>query len=347
MFLTYLIVWSFCICGMLMSACGATAHAIVPIGAAATGRLVYGIAHSLIAVALVRIGGFALFERMMATCIGLMFVTVMFAAMYCVESLPAVINGLLVPTIPNWRGDGIAWSVTLLAGVGGTVTMLCYGYWIREKGRLDSTSLMACRIDLATGYLMTALFGIAMVILGAGLAAPEQATGNVNLIMSLSDRIGQQIGGITGSTAGWMFRLGAWGAVFSSLLGVWQSVPALIGEMLPQDAASAKGTPESTINSNPPGSQKHYWRLLFLLGTLPALCLPFSLAAIQKTAGVTGALFLPLFALALLALPVTADGRKAGFRNGWLSTAVLTLCLLLFGLLAVQKLAATIGTPFS
>jgi hypothetical protein len=51
-----------------------------------------------------------------------------------------------------------------MGGVGGTVTVLCYGYWIREENRQGAEDLRVCRIDLAVGYLMTALFGMAMVI---------------------------------------------------------------------------------------------------------------------------------------------------------------------------------------
>ena len=50
----------------VMSACGECAQAIVPLGEAATGRIIHGILHSLIAIVLVRFGGFRLFERLMA-----------------------------------------------------------------------------------------------------------------------------------------------------------------------------------------------------------------------------------------------------------------------------------------
>ena len=36
--------------------------------------------------------------------------------------------------------------------VRGTLTVLCYGYWIREEGRTGESSLKTCRIDLAAGY---------------------------------------------------------------------------------------------------------------------------------------------------------------------------------------------------
>ena len=48
LFLAYVAAWSFCIGGMLMSACGECAQAIIPIGEPAFGRVVHGCIHSVI-----------------------------------------------------------------------------------------------------------------------------------------------------------------------------------------------------------------------------------------------------------------------------------------------------------
>lgn len=329
LFLAYVAVWSFCIGGMLMSACGECSQAILPLGSNATGRIIHGCLASLTAILLVRIGGFRLFERMMAVCIAVMFVTVVTVAALTAPAWTDVAQGLLLPRIPHAGGNGIAWALTLMAGVGGTLTMLCYGTWIREKDRTTAASIPLCRIDLGAGYLMTAVFGISMVILGSRLTVNADLKG-VNLINDLASEMSVSVGQY-GSIAAWMFRLGAWGAVFSSLLGVWQSVPALIEDMLPGKA----GAPET--------ESRTYNRILLAMGILPMLCLPFSLATIQKVAGVTGAAFMPMFALSLLLLPRSSRGREAGFCNGWFTTAILTLSLLLFGFLAGQKIWQVLG----
>jgi len=327
-FLIYLAVWSFCICGMLMSACGATAHAILPIQSPAIGKIVHGIVHSLVAVVLVRIGGFRLFERMMAVCIGVMFVTVVCSSMFCIESVSDAVRGLTIPSIPDWQGKGVEWSVTLLAGVGGTVTMLCYGYWIREKGRLDTSAMTDCRIDLATGYLMTAVFGGAMVILGAGLTSAERPSGNINLIMNLANHISATIGGESGTAAGWLFRLGAWGAVFSSLLGVWQSIPLLILDVASRNYGSSEAASIDYRKSRTASL------ILAAIATVPVVTLFYPLATVQLVAGLAGAVFLPAFALTLLAL---SWKRMSGFRNGILSTIVLWLSVALFAYFLLLK----------
>ncbi|MCP4508690.1 MAG: divalent metal cation transporter [Fuerstiella sp.] len=328
-FLVYVAAWSFCIGGMLMSACGECAQAVFPIGGASNGRIIHGILHSLAAILLVRIGGFRLFERMMAICIGVMFFTVVLAATLSNPDWTAVLRGLVTPVVPHADGNGVPWTLTLMAGIGGTLTMLCYGSWIREKSRADISALRACRIDLAAGYLMTAAFGVCMVILGSRLPV-DQGLKGANLITQISQDMQLQLGEF-GRVAGWLFRIGAWGAVFSSLLGVWQSVPALICDMLPKPAVPSISGIGQRVD------RRHYNTIQLLLGIVPAICLPFSLANVQKVAGVTGSLFLPMFALSLLLLGWTTAGKQHGFRNGLLSTSVLTLSLLLFGYLAAQR----------
>ena len=118
-------------------------------------------------LALVRAGGFRLFERVMGACIGVMFATVVVVAIVLWPGTGAVLRGLLLPTIPDLRGEGVVWTVAMMGGVGGTLTVLCYGYWIREEGRTQIRDLALCRLDLALGYAMTAIFAMAMVAAAA------------------------------------------------------------------------------------------------------------------------------------------------------------------------------------
>ncbi len=325
LFLLYVAAWSICIGGMLMSACGECAQAIIPIGEPATGRFVHGIIHSIIAILMVRAGGFRLFERVMMLFIGLMFVTVLAATLLTGPDWSTVFRGLVVPSIPHAQGKGVDWALTLMAGVGGTLTLLCYGSWIREKNRTDLTSINACRLDLGAGYVMTAVFGICMVILGDSIDLDEKLKG-VNLINSLSSLMEKNLD-IGGRIAGWMFRFGAWGAVFSSLLGVWQSVPELVTEMLPKQMQSKRM----------PG------RFLLAIGILPMWLLWFPLALVQVIAGITGAVFLPLLAIALLGLPFSTSGRESGFRHHALVNIGLLLCLIFFGFMACQTILSKIA----
>ncbi len=116
-----------------------------------------------------------------------------------------VAKGLALPRIPK---DGLGWVLGLLGGVGGTVTLLSYGYWIREEGRTGRSGLRACRLDLLVGYTMTALFGVAMVMIGSRVSLEGRGAEAAPLLAA-------QIGELMGPAGRWIFLVGFWGAVFS------------------------------------------------------------------------------------------------------------------------------------
>ena len=203
LFLPYLLLWSFFVGSALMSACGVALHALIPVfDEAQTAKVVFGVLSGIAGLILVSYGGFRLFEKVMSVCIGLMFITVIITAVLLWPDTSTVLKGLLVPTIPEVETDGITWTVALIGGVGGTLTMLCYGYWIKEKQREDVSFLKICRIDLGVGYFMTVLFGLAMVIIGSSVAIEGKGAG---LLVTLSN----QLETVLGPGGAWVFLLGA------------------------------------------------------------------------------------------------------------------------------------------
>lgn len=336
-FLAYFLLWSFLVAAALMSACGAAAHAILPLtGDAADDKVVYGVLHSAAGVVLVRLGGYRLFERTMGAAVALMFVTVVATAVRVTPDWGAVAAGLVVPVIPRLAEGGLAWTVALLGGVGGTVTVLCYGYWIREEGRTGPQDLPLCRLDLASGYIVTAVFGLAMVVVGSTI---EVAGSGVGLVVSLADRLGSALG----PAGRGLFLAGAWGAVASSLLGVWQSVPYLFADLWGLlagggRAAGATGPDGDDDGPGGPGRRprpavstdsRPYRLYLYALATLPVLGLLQGFAGMQRLYAVTGALFMPVLAAALLWL---GSARRVGeaWRNRPLTVAVLVATLAFF-----------------
>ncbi len=330
LFLAYLLVWSLAVGRALASACGITAHALMPVfGEATTGKLVFGALHSLLGVALVLVGGYRLFEKVMSACIVLMVVTTITTAALLGPDLTSVLKGLIVPLIPRLDGGGLTWTVALLGGVGGTVTLLCYGYWIREEGRDSAADLRLCRLDLATGYAFTALFGLAMVIVGSTVVVEG---GGASLLVLLGDRLGDSLGPV----GRWLFLVGAWGAVASSLLGVWQSVPYLFADLwrLLRSSECPAGVAVDT-------RRLPYRGFLVLLGLTSIGGLFSSFVHIQKVYAVLGALFIPMLALTLLLLNGRSERVGADHRNSAANSAVLIASLILFlalGVLRVRQL---------
>jgi len=95
-------------------------HAIVPVFSDATqGKIVFGIAHSLLGLLLVHFGGFPLFEKVMSATIAMMFVTVLLTASLICEDWGVVVQGLFIPRIPHLASEGLGWTIALMGGVGG------------------------------------------------------------------------------------------------------------------------------------------------------------------------------------------------------------------------------------
>ena len=323
LFLPYLLLWSFFVGSALMSACGVTLHAIFPLfDDASRAKVIFGIGCSLAGLVMVLLGGFKLFEKVMAACIAVMFAVVLVTAGVLWPGTSEVLQGLTMPSIPDADGKGINWTVALIGGVGGTLTILCYGYWIREKGRDSAEHIVTCRIDLATAYALTALFGIAMVIIGSHLEIQGKGAG---LLVNLADTLEKPLG----TSGRWLFLVGAFGAVFSSLLGVWQAVPYLFADIYRLFISNQHDSPVDTQGWP-------YRGFLFALAFIPMLGLMMSFKQVQQFYAIVGAAFLPLLAIALLLMNnrVRDLGKHA---NSWSSQALLVATIVFFAVIAWMK----------
>ncbi|HSP79787.1 MAG TPA: Nramp family divalent metal transporter, partial [Myxococcaceae bacterium] len=329
-FLVYLLGWSFFTGGALISACGVAGTALLPLAEDAdTSRRLWGVLHSVAGLALVLRGGFGLFERLMSACIGVMFVAVLATAALSGPDWGAAAQGLLVPTLPE---GSTGWVLGLLGGVGGTVTLLVYGYWIREKERAGDEGLRLCRVDLGVGYVMTALFGLAMVLIGSRLELEGSG-------VRVAPLLARQLGELLGPPGRWLFLAGFWGAVFSSLLGVWQSVPYLFADFL----RLRRGRGEREPSGAELRRSRAYRLYLVALAVVPLPMLWVSVKQAQLAYAVLGSLFMPLLALTLLLMNNRREWVGERFRNGWVTNALLVATLLLFGVVGYVEAAERIG----
>lgn len=326
LFLAYLILWTFFVASALMGACGAALHAIVPLTDAKTDKITYGIGQSILTVAFVLFGGFRWFERIMGGLVAAMFVIVVASAIAIGPDWPAVLAGMFTPTIPRADGEGVSWTLALMGGIGGTVTVLSYGYWIREEGREDPSEIPVCRVDLAVGYAMTASFGLGMVIIGSEFldlkGDPSKGTA---FVIELGKQLNGRLGWF-GPFVRWGFVIGAWCAVYSSMLGVWQSVPFLFADSW-RVLRGRQDAPARAFNVKSPT----YIGYLIALATIPAIGLWHDFVEMQKLYSIVGGYFVPVLAVALLYL----NGRRAlvgEHRSGWLIQLVLIAAVLFFAL---------------
>lgn len=326
-FLVYLVVWSFIVAAGLMSACGVAAHALVP----ALSITAWGIIHSLVALALVAGGRYGLFETVMKIFIGLMTVTLLISVVLVGPDVGAFLRGL-VPSLPS--GSAAA-TLSLMGGVGGSVTLLAYGYWIREKGWSGSAAIGTVRIDLAVGYLLTGLFGVAMLVLAAAVLSggdgmPAGSEGLVACGDAIRQATAARLDPAVGNSAALIFLVGVWGAVFTSTLGVWNGVPYLFADFV----NALRGRFDVAVDTT--GTAYRGYLLYLALPPIALLFLGRPLWII-KFYTLTGGLFMPLLAGSLLWLN-SRRVQVGELQNRAAATATLVLSLVLFGVIAVRQL---------
>ena len=318
-FLLYLFLWSFIVAGALIAATGLAAHSIFPFLSVEA----WGILHSIMAALIVWFGAYRHIERIMKILIAIMFVVVMFCAAMLLPNASGILTGMFIPALPE---GSIVFVLGVIGGVGGSVTVLSYGYWIREKQWQGTARIAQCRTDLAVAYILTGLFGVAVMIISAGVR-PEVVQGS-KMILAVADHLQASVG----ETGRWLFLVGFWGAVFSSMIGVWDGVPYLFADYM-RTSKNRSGTTGSEAYA-----QTFHYRAFLLYLALPPMVLlsvgkPVWIVVIYSVAG---AFFMPFLAVLLIYMNNRRDWLKA-HCNSYLANAVLALSVLLFSYLLVEK----------
>jgi Mn2+/Fe2+ NRAMP family transporter len=332
-FFIYFIVWSYSVGGALINACGVAGAGLARLGDLQTSKIIWGILHSLAGLIFVWAGGFKVFQHVMSFLTGLMAAAVLLTVVLIKPDWVEVAKGLSIPTIP--RG-GAGWLLAVMGGVGGTVTLLCYSYWIREKQRSGRPGMKDCRHDLAVAYSLTAFFGLAMVIIGSRV----KVTGRGEAVaLVLADQLGLALGPF----GRWVFLLGFWGAVFTSLLGVWQGVPYIFADFLQLRRGASSG--KVTTNAADLEKSTEYRIFLLALAVIPLSLLWFKVQQVQLVYGILGALFMPFVALTLLLLNNREGLVGHGFRNRWAANLLLAITLGLFTYVGLHEILALLFKP--
>jgi Mn2+/Fe2+ NRAMP family transporter len=323
---TYLVIWTVAVSAALANACGL---GIANLTAGAIPQSWGAAGHSLLGAAFVLLGGFSGFEKIMKVLIGAMFFSIVACALMAVEDGGAVLGGLLVPRIPEGGGTYV---LSLIGGIGGSVTLLSYNYWLREEGIATPAYARFVRKDLAIAYGFTAIFGVSIMTMSSRAfhAAGIEIT-DAKAVTTLAEMLGT----ILGPLGFYVYSLGFWAAVFAALLGVWQSVPYLYADFYAiwKNASPKERTALTQVGSRP-------YRLALAYVSLAPI--PFAFAGrplfIIVVYTIVGSLFLPFLAATLLWLHRRATWDPRVPRNGWITTALLILVLVLFAAIGVREI---------
>ena len=331
-FAPYIVIWGFVYGATAMSSSALPIVAIFP----DLNLRWTAVAMGLIGLVLVWFGSYATFERVMVALVGVMFVTVVGAAIRTTPNLIEIGKGLR-PVIPD---GSLLYMLGIAGGVGGTITLAAYGYWLREKGWSKPRFMTVMRIDNGVAYVVTGIFVIATLIMGAELlysANIALSAGDAGLV-DLSEVLEERYGAVFHA----VFLIGFWAASMSSLVGVWSGVSLMFADFF----GNLRGLPPGDRETRTGG---RWFRAYLLWLTFPPMLLllldrPVSLIF---TYGVLGAVFMPFLAITLLVLLNREEhGVPREWRNHWLSNAMLALVALLFLALAINELRNLISAQF-
>jgi Mn2+/Fe2+ NRAMP family transporter len=326
-FAGYVVIWGFVYGAAAMSS------SALPLAALFPGTMdlkAWAVLCGLVGLVFVWFNRYAAFEKLMTVLVGVMFVVTVYLAVRVTPRLGSAVAGL-APVLPE---GSLFYTLGLIGGVGGTITLAAYGYWVNAKGWTDTGWMKVMRLDNRVAYLTTGIFVVAMLFVGAelmhssGIALAKGDKGLLDLSTVLEERYGA-------ATAD-LFLVGFFATSFTSLIGVWHGVSLMFADFVsklrppsPSSSAVSPARPEKS-----PAFRAYLLWLTFPPISLLFLDQPFALVVGY---GVIGALFMPFLALTLLWL-LNSSRTPTPWRNGLLSNLMLGAAGLLFVVLCVQQL---------
>jgi Mn2+/Fe2+ NRAMP family transporter len=318
-FFGYLVIWAIAVSAALVNACGLAvetiSNGIVP-------RTWGAVGHAIAAYWAIRSGTEGnRASRWMRPLIAVMFFTIVACAALTFREPSTAIRGMLIPEIPETAGPYV---LSIIGGIGGSVTLLSYHYLLRDEGREGLRHLTWARWDLVISYAFTTIFGLSVMLIAERVFhSPGIAVSDRGAISEMAAHLGV----IVGPIGFFIYSAGFWAAVVASLLGVWQTIPSVFADA----CALLRQLPDSRCREATRRSSPSYRTAL--LGM--ALCsVPFAFVgrpvAIVIAFTILGSLFIPFLSATLLYLNNFAIARSGVRRNRVLTNGVLGVILLLF-----------------
>lgn len=324
-FLVYLVIWSFVVGGALLSSAGVVTQAIfsgIPVWA-------LGILNAILVLGIIFFGNYKIFEKIMKFFALIMFVSFFITAIILFPDFISFLKGF-VPVMPPaetfWKT--VFDTLAIIGGVGGTVTIMAYSYWIREKGWTKKADKKIIKTDLAVGYIITAIFGISVMIVAASVLHPQgiELSGKEGIIM-----LAETLTTVLGPWGFWVFILGFYSAVVSSLFSFYQAIPYLFADSV------------SLFRKKPFKSVKEltgspWYKGYIIYNAIPPMILLWFSKPILlvKSFTVLGAFFMPYLALMLLILNNNKNEMKE-LKNSMFVNVVLVFIFLMFAGISLWK----------
>lgn len=323
----YLVVWGVAVSGAMVSGCGL---AIESITGGAVPRTWGGFMQACAAFALIWFARGAALTRLMKPLIAVMFVGIVGCAALTFRDPAAALSSLLAPRIPEGAGASV---LSIIGGIGGSVTLLNYSYLQCADERSEARDLRATRIDLAKAYIFTAIFGISVMLIANRVFFAE---GIVITDGQAITRMAGSLAAVSGSAGFYVYSIGFWAAALASLVGVWQTIPSIFAETY---YLLKRRTSAERADAARPGAPAYRAALAFMaISSAPFAFMGRPLLVVIVFT-VLGSFFIPFVAATLLYLNSRGGPHGAVYANRFATKIVLALILILFTVLGAVELA--------
>lgn len=323
LFIVYFLIWTILVSAALMGACGmAITQFDVPKlhHNSKYNNAIYAAMHGIVGWVLVRFIRFEGFEKAISTIVGFMFLAILLSCLRVEPVTPAV----------DWPAFPVDKPVVILAvisGIGGTVTLLSFNYWIKEKNWNSLTYFREVKISLATGYIISGIFGMCILYIAAHVLRPHgiMAESEESAKMAFK-KIGSLMGQGTGK---YFFISGFYAAVIGSMLGVWQSVPYFFAD----GYYLLKKQPLKQNTSLTETKPYRYFQISMILIAMIFLIQKAQILLVLYS--LFGSLFMPMVAISLLMLNTQKElGR---YKNHWLLNVFFVFVIVLYiGIIVIE-----------
>ncbi len=323
-FISYFLIWTILVSAALMGACGMAINQFdVPKLHDNTkyNNAIYAALHGILGWILVRFIRFEWFEKAISFIVGFMFLTILLCCFRVEPVSPAI-------EMQSFPLDKPVVILAIISGIGGTVTLLSFSYWIKEKNWNNLSYFNHTKISLATGYIISGLFGICILYIVAHVLRPHGITAESEESAKIAFK---KVGALMGQDIGkYFFISGFYAAVIGSMLGVWQSVPYFFADGY--FLLKKQNTERNTSYTNT--TVYRYFQIFMILTAMIFLVQKAQILLVLYS--LFGSLFMPMVAVSLLILNSKKELGK--YKNHWLLNTFFIFVILLYACIIVIEL---------
>lgn len=252
---------------------------------------VFSILVVIASVILMRRNAYSSVEKMMKVLLGVLTFCFIGLAVYSGPNPAEILMGTVGFGFPADTAafDAFLVGIALVGSVAGSLTNLIYPYFLVDRGWVRPEHKRIQRNDLLFSFAAAIVIDLAIWVVGAEILRPNGIE-----VTDIGD-IAQALMLYMGHLGAWIFYLGVFGILYSSVIGTANGYGKIIVDSYYKLANRAVKKTDN-LDQDP----KVFWMTMFLLFTPLVWSIP----------GVTGFVTLVLFtnALSILALPAIAVG---------------------------------------